>query len=311
MNETYLYKPLKDPDRLEVRDKDNNFLALFTNGAYTVTLDGPERTLCEIVTREDSKGTFFQEVSVKHTTWVRTYKEPFTGELDTAWLEKALEANKQEVPDILAIAMQYIENAPPIFENGLQIAGDAEYGPEEGGVLKKGSDFNDYLGITWDYKNETPPVKPKSKIHSLDCSGFIRMVWGYRHNFLGSGYTDNIPLAPKCSPNSDAIPRRSVDMYKKAPGIVIILDQGTQVSKSDFEKLRIGDLVFFDGHTEDKEPKGVIDHVGIFMGLDGNEHRFISSRKKINGPTMSDCYGKSVLNGDGHFAKAFRAARRL
>ncbi len=38
-------------------------------------------------------------------------------------------------------------------------------------------------------------------------------------------------------------------------------------------------------------------------------HRFISSRKSINGSTMSDFKGKSVLEGTG--AHSFRAVRRL
>lgn len=303
MSEEYLFQVLTEPDRLEVRDKDSNFLALFTHGAYTVTLVGPERTFFE---REETKG----DVSVQHTTWVRTHPVPFAGELDATWLEKALEANKQKVPDILAIAMQYIKGAPPIFDdNRLQIAGDAYYGPGEGGKRDEGADFNDYLEIPWSYESGEDQVEPRSKFsHSLDCSGFMRIIWGYRHNFSGFGYTDNIPLAHKLSPDGTAIPRRAVNMYEDAPGVKVIENSGTRVSDSSFEKLRIGDLVFFDGDDNDGAD---IDHVGMFIGLDRNEHRFVSSRKWINGPTLSDFHGKSVLDGDGHYAKAFRAARRL
>ena len=55
-----------------------------------------------------------------------------------------------------------------------------------------------------------------------------------------------------------------------------------------------------------------IDHVGIFLGRDdvGND-RFISSRKTANGPTMGDLAGRSVLNGTGYYASAFRTARRV
>ena len=55
-----------------------------------------------------------------------------------------------------------------------------------------------------------------------------------------------------------------------------------------------------------------IDHVGMYLGQDGaRHHRFISSRKGADGPTLGDYKGKSILDGTGLFAKAFRAVRRL
>jgi hypothetical protein len=68
-------------------------------------------------------------------------------------------------------------------------------------------------------------------------------------------------------------------------------------------------LVFFDAAADDGKQ---IDHVGIYLGRDaGGNHRFVSSRKSINGPTLGDYNGRSILNGTGLYAKAFRAARRL
>lgn len=140
MNKLFLHQPLTEPNRLKVRDTENNWLATFTLGAYTVTIHGALRTFSE------------QDVSVTHTTWVRTLPSPFNGQLDADWLAKALLANQQHVPDILAIAMQYIKEAPPLFdENGLQIAGDANYGLEKDGKRQEGADFNDYLGIPWKF----------------------------------------------------------------------------------------------------------------------------------------------------------------
>jgi cell wall-associated NlpC family hydrolase len=70
-----------------------------------------------------------------------------------------------------------------------------------------------------------------------------------------------------------------------------------------------GDLVFFDAATNDGTQ---IDHVGMYLGTDeGGNYRFVSSRKSINGPTMGDYSGKSILNGSGLYATSFRAARRL
>lgn len=296
MKESFFPQSLIEPDRLEVRDAENNWLATFTVGTYTVTLQGPERTFSE------------QDVSVTHTTWVRTLPSPFDGQLDVDWLAKALEANQQQVPDILAIAMQYIQGAPALLdEKGLQIAGDADYGPEKEGKRQEGADFNDYLGIFWDYQADALDDPEPDQFRCLDCSGFVRMVWGYRHNFPGSGYADAIPLSRQIQPDTSTIPRRTWQIFVGAPGIVIVPNTGVQVT--NFPKLEIGDLVFFDASEDDGS---AIDHVGIFIGVDAaNQHRFISSRKSINGPTLSDFRGKSVLEGTGLYAQAFRAVRRL
>lgn len=296
MNEPYFYQTLTEPDRLEVKDAASQLLATFTLGTYTVTMTGPERTFSE------------QDVSVTHTTWIRTLPTPFDEQLDLDWLEQALEANQQQVPDILAIAMQYIKGAPAVLdENGLQIAGDANYGPEKDGKRQEGADFNDYLGIRWQYETDESDKPEPEQFRCLDCSGFVRMVWGHRHNFSGSGYVDAIPFSLKIKPDSSTMPRRAWQICVGAPGIPIIPNRGVQVT--DFSKLGIGDLVFFDANEDDGS---AIDHIGMFMGLDvTDKHRFISSRKSINGPTMSDFKGKSVLEGTGLYAQSFRAVRRL
>jgi len=135
----------------------------------------------------------------------------------------------------------------------------------------------------------------------------MRMVWGYRHNFSSSDYADAIPLSLKIKPDINTIPRRACQICLGAPGITIVPNGGVIVS--EFSKLGIGDLVFFDA---DEDDCSTIDHVGMFMGLDtADKHRFISSRKSINGPTMSDFRGKSVLEGTGLYAQSFRAVRRL
>jgi hypothetical protein len=67
--------------------------------------------------------------------------------------------------------------------------------------------------------------------------------------------------------------------------------------------------VLFDADPEDGTG---IDHVGLFLGIDSEGgHRFLSSRKGANGPTLADVRGKSILDGDGLFARALRAVRRL
>lgn len=288
---------LTNPKRIEVRNEDNQWLGTFTLDSYTVTTTGPERTFTE------------KDVEVNHSIWVRTLPQPFDGTVDYTWLAKALDANQQEVADILAMAMQYIKGAPPLVLDGLQIGGDASYGPIKDGKRQENADFNDYLGIDWHYPNEDPPIdKPEKKeFRCLDCSGYIRMIWGYRHNFAGSGYIDRIPLSRRITSDLSAIPRRSWEICDAGPGIIIIPNRDRQVT--DLTQMEIGDLVFFDADTEDGNR---IDHLGMYIGIDRKgQHRFISSRKSLNGPTFRDNdKGKSVLD-ECIYGRRFRAVRRL
>ncbi len=96
-------------------------------------------------------------------------------------------------------------------------------------------------------------------------------------------------------------------MLNGAPGVVTTANTGTQATS--YGRLSAGDLVFFDAATDDGAQ---IDHVGMYLGVDsGGRHRFISSRKTANGPTLGDVGGKSLLDGTGFYATSFRAARRL
>jgi cell wall-associated NlpC family hydrolase len=88
---------------------------------------------------------------------------------------------------------------------------------------------------------------------------------------------------------------------------VLIPNTGTRVT--DLAPLAPGDLLFFKWDPENPHP---IDHVGMYLGLDTAGHaRFISSRQTINGPTMGDTGGASLLDGNGLWARSFRGARRL
>jgi cell wall-associated NlpC family hydrolase len=72
-----------------------------------------------------------------------------------------------------------------------------------------------------------------------------------------------------------------------------------------------GDLVFFDSTG----PDGVIDHVGIYLGVDNaGRDRVLSSRNSLRGPTMLDAASgssPSTLQGSGWMPDGFRAARRF
>lgn len=311
----YKFVTLADPYRVEAY-YGNVWVATFTDASYTVTLAGPSRTFTETNTVNGQTYT----ATVSHSTWVRTLPAPFGGRVNTTWLANALAANRAGVPDILAISMQYIDGASTVTENGLDIAGDADYGPLDADSNRiEGSDFNDYLGIAWTYSYSDETDQPESaQIGSLDCSGFMRMVWGYRHSMEGYGYSDRIPLILEPSSYFAAMPRKSYQICDSSLGNVIIANSGAQAT--DLSKLRIGDLVFFDADTSATDGSR-IDHVGMYIGPDGQGlHRFISSRKSINGPTMGDYKGSSLLNKyvlkNGVstpvlYTAAFRAARRL
>lgn len=286
------------PARSEVLRSSGGWLATFTLHAQTVTIEGPERTF-----EETAVGP-----TVTHRIWVRTLPAPFDGRVDASWLERALRANARRHPDILALCMQYVSAAPPVRQGDLQIAGDASYGPlRADGTREEGSDFNDYLGIPWTYPDGTLDPPEKRQFRCLDCSGFMRMVWGWRP-CMPRERSGSIALGLEAQqPPRRALPRRAVDMAAAGPGIAIVPNTGTQVT--DFKRLAVGDLVFFDASDDDGTD---IDHVGLYLGLDDSgRHRFVSSRKGADGPTLGDVKGASLLDGTGTFAKAFRAVRRL
>jgi hypothetical protein len=298
----YTQEILENPTRIEVSE-DGEWVATFTPRCYTVTLAGPERTFGETFRRDGTS----HRVEVTHATWVRAAPGPVDQEVDERWLTHALAANREGTPDALAIAMQYVKEAPVLREGDLQIAGDASYGPlGADGRREEGSDFNDYLGLRWLYPTERADPPEVTQGRCLDCSGYMRMIWGYRHQLLGTGYPGSIPLSIRPRDGS-TLPRRAFEMYADGPGLVLVPDAGVQVA--DFGKFDIGDLVFFDGSGDDGAR---LDHVGMYLGPDRDgAHRFISSRKIPDGPTLGDAGRRSVLDGTGHYAKAFRAVRRL
>lgn len=282
----YTYRYLASPARVEAYDA-RGWAATFTVGARAVTL------------RNEESRTFFEASAaapVTHAIEVRLLSRPFAGTVDERWLAAALSSSS---PDVLEIAMQYVAAAEVRFDaSGQQVGGDADYGPlQPDGTRQEGSDFNDYLGVDWTYEDGSTDRNESLQINSLDCSGYVRIVFGYR-----SGLP--LTLAPD---GGRRLPRRAVQMSEAAPGVVVEPLAGTQVTR--FDSLAPGDLLFFDVSDNDGT---AIDHVGIYVGVDAaGRHRFVSSRKKANGPTLGDTGGVSLLDGGGLYAKAFRGARRL
>jgi cell wall-associated NlpC family hydrolase len=282
----WTFRHVTDPDRIEVSDARGNWAATFTYGAGTVHVAGPVRTFAEVGE---------QSPAVTHGVWVRLLGSPFAGLVDEVWLNHAIGDSS---PDVLAFAMQYLNEAPDRFDaSGMKIAGDADYGPlQEDGTRLEGADWNDYLGVDWVWNGKAYAPRP-DMLRSIDCSGFIQMVFGYRAG---------LPMSRRA--DGTGISRTARGNYTDGLGIITVPNSGLQVT--DMSRLGVGDLVFFDTSGD-----GVINHVGMFLGRDAaGHHRFVSSIKRANGPTMGDSHLRQILetiNGKGYYALGFRAVRRM
>ncbi len=270
------------PDRTLVRDAAGALVATFTDGSRSVVLAGPVRTFAESTTT----------ATVRTTSWVRLLPAPATATVDLGWLASAL---ADRSPDVLAVAAEYVTGAQRVVgADGALLSSDASYGPLVDGSRQEGSDWNDYLQVPTSYDGvvDAPEV---SQAEALDCSGFVRMVFGRR---LG------LPMT--LVPDRVRLPRRATQMHTDGPG-VMVAESGTQLT--DLTRLLPGDLVLFDAASDDGT---AVDHVGIYLGRDsGKRPRFVSSRKTVDGPTLGDVGGRSVLDGTGLYAVALRAVRRL
>lgn len=289
----YSYRRLSAPDRTQIVDASGRIIATMTDGARTAHLAGPERTFAE---------PRFTRAEVHTDLWVRLApKEWYPGaERDrwfTEWLEKA---RTDRSADVLGVAMEYTYVAPPKKDaKGQQYSGDAAFGPlsdKDPDGRAENSDFYDYLGVPWTFpdKKEKPSA---SHILSLDCSGYLRMVYGYRLGYPLRGTNEPGP----------GLPRRAYAMASVGPGVQLMPNTGKRARELD--RLVPGDLLFFNaGRLQGAN----IEHSGMYLGVDNRgHHRFISSRTTANGPTMGDLGGESTLDGTGYWATRFRTARRL
>ena len=283
---------LANPPRTVVRDQAGAVLATFTDGARTVALTGPARTFAE---------PRFTKATINTTTWVRLAPEAWTPGAEKApWFAQWFDAARKDTsPDVFDVAMQYFDGAAPEKNTeGLQFRGDAIFGPVEpqGYARLEQSDFMDYLGIPYvfpDMGKKTP--KPAHR-GALDCSGFVRMVYGFRLGYPLLGTNDPGP----------GLPRRAWAIAENGPGVKLIPNTRTRVT--DYDALQPGDLLFFEVEGTADE----LDHVGVYLGIDSTgHHRFMSSRERANGPTFGDLGGTSLLDDGGMYSQGWRAARRI
>jgi cell wall-associated NlpC family hydrolase len=243
--------------------------------------------------------------SVTHNTWVRVLPTAFNGVWTPALADQIRAWATDCTPDALAYAMMFVSGAPAVTDPalGYQVFGQALYGPTAAdGTRVEFSDFNDYFGQNWTFANGETRTFPHVAVVSsggIDCSGFVRMVYGYR---MG------IPMSFDLNFDGTNLPRRTADIGPSGPGVIV--QQGVGV-KPSLAGLQIGDLLLFDADAS--EPvEGQTDHVGIYLGRDAyGNYRFISSRKTVNGPTMSDVGGASTLNGTGTYSTRLRIIRRV
>ncbi|MCP3802029.1 C40 family peptidase [Allokutzneria sp. A3M-2-11 16] len=286
------YERLRGPDRTVVRDAAGAVVMTLTDGARTVTVTGPQRTFTEPA---------FTAAAVVTTTWVRLLPTAWRAGAETEpwftpWFTKARDTSE---PDMFAIAMGYIEGARARRDaKGVRFQGDAAFGPvaSSGAGRLERSDFIDYLGTPWTFGDGVKRKPDPARYGAVDCSGFVRLVYGYRMGYpLLSGNT-----------SGPGLPRRAYAMAKYSPGTLLVAD--TKSTATAHSRLQPGDLVFFEAEDSDAQ----LDHVGIYLGIDTNrQHRFISSRERANGPTLGDFGGTSLLDDNGHYSRAWRAARRI
>jgi len=289
------FSRLDNPDRTVVADPGGATLAVFTDGTRTVRLSGPSRTFRE---------PRFTTALVTTNAWVRLAPKTWKPGSEEAswvrpWLTKAL---ADRSPDVLAVATEYIDGAESrLDDQGRQIAGDADFGPlsdTDPDGRAENSDFYDYMSVSWEFPTDGKREKPDSAhARSLDCSGFLRMVYGFRLGYPLRG----------TNTKGTGLPRRAYAMAEFGPGVRLMPNTGERAT--DYDVLQPGDLLFFNaGPVQGAN----IEHSGIYLGVDnGGHHRFISSRATANGPTMGDLGGASLLDGSGYWAIRFRTARRI
>lgn len=292
---TLSFSRLSHPDRTIARDQAGDVVATFTDGAKTAVLAGPARTFSEPETTH---------ATVTTDSWVRLLPEAWTeGAEEEDWAAEWLETHLgSDEDDILAFGMQYRADTEDHYnDNGTRYRGPAQFGPfnEENERLEQNNDFYDYLGIGWDFGNGVIGTPEERRYGYADCSGFVRLVYGYRGGLK--------MLKRDQAADPTRLPRTAELLATVAPGAEILPLTGARPTNLD--ALQAGDLVFFE---LGRLGAGRMDHVGIYLGLDSDgKPRFLSSREGANGPTMGDVRGVSLLTGEGLYPAGFRSAVRL
>ncbi|MFJ6941004.1 NlpC/P60 family protein [Streptomyces sp. NPDC101132] len=240
--------------------------------------------------------------SVTHGDWVRVLPAPFDGTWTPALEQTVRGWTGSLAPDALAYAAMFLPGAPPVTSGagpaaGRKVLGEAQYSPADTyGDRTVGADFHEFMGVDWTFPDGRVKTADAAFLGSLDCSGYTRMVYGHH---MG------VPVADVNDPSPARLPRTSAQMADHAPGVRLARTSGA--TPDVLALLQPGDLLFWD---TDKD--GEVDHVGIHLGTDAaGKARFLSSRKTVNGPTMADVAGASLLDGGGTYDTTLHTVHRL
>ncbi|MGW4230599.1 NlpC/P60 family protein [Streptomyces sp. NPDC004980] len=245
--------------------------------------------------------------SLTHSDWVRVLPEPFDGVWTDATERTVRDWAGSTDPDVLAHAAMFLAGAPAVTAGGgaaqgRPLMGEAGYGYLDAqGNRLEGADFHEYMAIGWTFDDGGYTGPSSRQAGNLDCSGYTRMVYGYH---LG------VPMAAGQNTSGTFLPRRSRDMAEHSPGVRVDRTDGTNPPAA--QQLQPGDLVLFNADSGDDTAGPTVDHVGIHLGTDTDgRRRFLSSRKSVNGPTMADLSGASVLDGTGVYARTLHTVHRI
>lgn len=294
LHEQYEFTEITSPDRTVVRDHQGELVAYLTHGARTVLMAGPRRVFAE------PQAT---DATVTTTSWVRVSPQPYRpSDLENptyaVWLAKALH---DRTDDILGAAMQYVTGAPEkVAADGIRYAGDSGFGYINNEEQRDGADFYDFLGIPWTWPDGRRSQPSDKWEREMDCSGYIRMVFGYRGGM--TMYRTNDPES------ASGLPRSAYAMADRANSVTIASPRRPEDAPKDLDRVQPGDVVFFALHDE---TPALITHSGIVIGKDNEGRtRFASARSTVNGPTIGDVAGDGVIE-DGYFGDRLRRVIRF
>ncbi|MEV1329870.1 NlpC/P60 family protein [Micromonospora costi] len=284
------------PERTEVRRRsDKALVATLTVGARTVVVAGPHRQFAEPSTTP---------AVIDSTSWVRVAPHAWQpqrseDEKFAGWLLDQIEDESPPI-DVLGATMQYLADAPDgRNRDGVRYIGDAGFGYVHSADERDGADFYDYLEIPWTF-SDTGKEKPSKRWdRDLDCSGFVRLIYGYRFG---------VPLLNgPVNTTVNALPRTASSMAAYARSVLIAAGRTPSRAPTDLSTLLPGDLVFFALHDD----PNLITHSGIYLGKDQDGGmRFVSSRGTVDGPTFGDVRGDGVVDS-GYFGDRLRRVIRL
>lgn len=291
LHQNYRFEKATSPDRTAVRSRTGVLAAELTHGSRTVVVTAAQRTFTEPAATR---------AKVVTTSWVYPAPEPFTtsklnDEQYAAWLLARIGGG---LDDVLGSACEYVTGRPDLARAGVKFAGDAGFGLIHNDDTRDGADFYDYLGIPWRWPDGTMSRPSAMWARRVDCSGFLRLVYGYR---MG------VPLYPR-NEDVDGLPRTAYAIAERATSTTIADAQHPDEPPRDLSRVAPGDLVFFAAHSD---MPTLITHSGIVLGKDTDGGtRFVSSRETVDGPTFGDVGGAGTLES-GFFSTRLRKVIRL